>query len=83
MADSEQQVYLGFKACGCCIAFMTPGVESERSERAELKRWVGRGYRIELIPKSAMYDQQNFMDCPHGNGSSVDDINALMARGRA
>lgn len=77
--NGSPQFYVGYRPCGCCTAFMRTDIGTERQQRAELKRWVRSGYRIEIV--SDLDAQPNFMDCPH-EGSTADDIDALIELGR-
>lgn len=76
MPPEHSKAYVGFKSCGCAVAAMVAGIESERSERSELRRWTKQGYRIAVMSPDEARQQQGFLGCIHkveGHVPTMDD----------
>lgn len=83
----SENAYVGFKGCGCAVAAMSAGVDSERAEKAELKRWVRQGYRIEVMDPATARAQQGFLGCIHKTAgytpTQADEIDDIVAGARS
>lgn len=86
MAKPEPWAYVAFRDCGCAVAAAVAGVESERSERALLKKWVRRGLRIRVMRADTARKQQGFLNCIHADPkhrpTSDLELDTLVAKAR-
>lgn len=76
MSDQDK-AYIGIAACGCVTFAMVAGVGSERSERADLKRVIRSGRRIEIVTAGEARERLTF-DCQHS--THVEDVDAEVTR---
>ena len=76
MADSDK-TYIGIAACGCVTFAMVAGVESERSERKQLRDVIKSGRRIEVTTAGDARERMVW-DCAHS--THVDDPDAEVTR---
>lgn len=85
--QDSSKAYVGFKSCGCAVAAMIAGIESERSERAELRRWTKQGYHIQVMHPDEARQQPGFLGCVHkvnGYVPTMDDqLTDLMTQARS
>lgn len=76
MSDSDK-AYIGIAACGCVTFAMVAGRESERSERAQLRRVMNTGRRVEVTTAGEARERLTF-NCQHA--PPIEDINAELDR---
>lgn len=76
MSD-QGKAYIGIRACGCVTFAMVAGVESARSERAELKSVIRSGRRIEVVTAGEARERLTF-SCPHS--THIEDVDAEVER---
>jgi hypothetical protein len=78
MADSDK-AYIGIKSCGCITFAMVAGYDTKREERAELKRQIKAGLRIEVTTAGEARARDGFLlSCPHQ--PRIEDVGAEVDR---
>lgn len=60
---SDQMCFVGFLACGCCVAAMVDRPEYQQTTKQDLLEWARNGYRIER--KTVEWVRENLHACPH------------------
>lgn len=82
MADTDK-AYIGIERCGCVTFVSVAGIDSERQERAELKRVIKSGRRIEVTTVADA--RGRWTHCEHG-GPEIEDetaeLDRLLSEGR-
>jgi hypothetical protein len=73
MAESDK-AFIAVNPCGCVTAAMVVGYVTKREEKAELKRWMKSGRRVELTTVGEARQGQNFLSCPHEDRVKPDEI---------
>lgn len=66
MSDSGK-AYIGISPCGCVTAALVAGVLPAASEKADLKRWMRSGRKVEITTCGEARERLVF-DCPHESG---------------
>lgn len=75
----DRKAYMAVNDCGCASGFMVAGIESERSEKAELKRWIKGGRNVEV---TTVAEARKRMDTDWGceHHRHVDDVQSEVDR---
>jgi len=79
VAETDK-AFIAVNPCGCVTAAMVVGYATKREERAELKRWMKSGRKVELTTVGEARKGQNFLSCPHEDRIKPDAINDAAGR---
>lgn len=63
--SEDRKSYAGYAQCGCLVAAMVAGIDTEKQEQRELLKWVKQGLRIEVVTSADVRADPTFLNCQH------------------